>query len=274
MELTTHRLTKLHHATVPPPIPSGPRILTVGCLAGALMTLGCIGVSQKRAGASTAASTKTTVLDQDALAALGIKTCPAETRAADDGDLDDFEDNDAQLTRISGRDGYWWTKKDDKGSTVEPRPFRPQDGGADGSRKALHATGETSGAPGAWGAGFGANFSTKNPYDGSRYAGMAFKARVGPRSTRHFRFKIGDSSTHQDAKLCVECWNHFGAEFDFTGDWKEYRVLFSEAAQEAGWGAPRPPALSPRKLYSLDWSVGPGQTYDLWVDDIHFLDCR
>jgi hypothetical protein len=250
------------------------RILAAASLAGGFLTLGCIGVSQKRAGAASGVAPKAAVIDRDALAASGIQTCAGDLRAAEDGDLDDFEDRDSQLTRISGRDGYWWTKKDDKGSTVEPKPFRPQDGGVDGSRKALHAMGETSGVQGAWGAGFGANFSTKNPYDGSRYVGMEFKARIGPKSTRHFRFKIGDSNTHQDAKICIVCWNHFGKDFEFTEDWKEYRVLFSEAAQEVGWGNPRPAALSPRQLYSLDWSVGPGQTYDVWVDDIRFLSCR
>jgi endoglucanase len=243
----------------------------VGLFAMAVLpAASCMGVSQKR----TAAASGAAAPSKDALATAGIKTCPGDTRPADDGDLDDFEDRDTQLTRISGRDGYWWTKKDDKGSTIDPSPFRPQEGGAGGSHQALRGLGETSRADGSWGAGFGANFSTKNPYDASRYVGIAFKAKVDPKSTRHFRFKIGDINTHKDAGVCTDCWNHFGADFDFTTEWKEYRVLFSNAPQEVGWGNPRPPTLTPSKLYSLDWSVGPGQTYDLWVDDITFLDCK
>lgn len=249
--------------------------VALGLLLGGLA--GCIGVSQKRDTDKPAGGNAQVSLGSDALKAAGVRTCPGETRPADDGDLDDFEDKDTQLTKISGRDGYWWTKKDDQGSTVEPKPFRASDGGVGESQKALHAWGVTVGADGAWGAGFGANFSTKNPYDGSRYVGIAFKAKVGDgdKSTRHFRFKIGDVNTHKDAGVCKEsCWNHFGQDLDFTTEWKEYKVLFSQAPQEPGWGSPRPPALTPSKLYSLDWSIGPNQTYDLWVDDIYFLDCK
>ncbi|MBC8133007.1 MAG: hypothetical protein H7X95_08510, partial [Deltaproteobacteria bacterium] len=63
-------------------------------------------------------------------------------------------------------------------------------------------------------------------------------------------------------------------DFDFTEAWTEYQVLFSEAAQEPHWGTPRPPTLTPSKLYSLDWSIGPGQAFDLWIDDITFLVCK
>ncbi len=239
-----------------------------------LLVAGCIGVSQKRAGTSGGAPPPPSA-PRDVLAKAGVKACAGDTIPAGDGDLDDFEDKDTQLTRIAGRDGYWWTKKDDVGSTIDPKPFRPEDGGVAPSRKALHGSGVTVGTDGAWGAGFGANFSTKNPYDGSRYAGIAFKAKVGPNSTTHVRFKIGDINTHKDAKVCsASCWNHFGEDLTLTTEWKEYKVLFADATQEAGWGDPRPPTVTPGKLYSLDWSIGPGQTYDLWVDDIYFLDCK
>jgi hypothetical protein len=50
--------------------------------------------------------------------------------------------------------------------------------------------------------------------------------------------------------------------------------LFTSVEQEAGWGNPRPAALSPDKLVSMDWTIGPGQTYDLWFDDVTFLECQ
>ncbi len=250
--------------------------LAAGMLASTLLMSACIGVSQKRSGGGTPGASKPApVLGKAALAAANVRTCPGATRPADDGDLDDFEDKDTQLTRISGRDGYWWTKKDDQGSTIEPKPFKPEEGGVPPSTRALRGFGVTTSADGAWGAGFGANFSTKNPYDGARYVGIAFKAKIGPNSTQRFRFKIGDVNTHKDAGVCKEsCWNHFGQDLEFTTEWKEYKVLFSESPQEAGWGSPRPPSVTPSKLYSLDWSIGTGQTYDLWVDDIYFLDCK
>ena len=59
-----------------------------------------------------------------------------------------------------------------------------------------------------------------------------------------------------------------------TTEWKEYRVTFSGAEQEPGWGDPRPTSLTPNKLIALNWQVGPGQTYDIWSDDVTFLDCE
>ncbi|MBC8131808.1 MAG: hypothetical protein H7X95_02410, partial [Deltaproteobacteria bacterium] len=58
----------------------------------------CIGVSQKRAGSKSSGSSTVVnaPLGTAALAAAGIKTCPGGTRPAEDGDLDDFEDRDAQ----------------------------------------------------------------------------------------------------------------------------------------------------------------------------------
>ena len=237
---------------------------------------GCIGVSRPRVKSSARSAEGASAVSPTVLARAGIKICaPGATRPADDGDLDDFEDRNNQLTPLSGRDGYWWTKKDDKGSTAEPRVLGPSPGGADGSARAMHVWGRTAAGDGAWGAGIGVNFSTHGPYDAERYAGISFKARVGTDdSTRHVRFKIGDVDTHQDGGICTECWNHFGKDLDLTTEWKEYKVLFASAKQEDGWGKPRPPAVLPGKLISIDWSIGTGQIYDLWLDDIMFLDCQ
>jgi hypothetical protein len=224
----------------------------------------CIGVSQKRS-AGTA---------QGAAPAL---TCRIGTRPAVDGLIDDFEDENGQLSQIGGRDGYWWTKHDDKGSTVGPDPFIPSEGGADGSGLALRATGKTAiGGPETWGACFGVDMITRKKavYDASRYVGISFKAKVGEGSTRQIRVSIGDANTHPDIGICKVCWNHFGKDLTVTSQWKEYTVLFSELQQQAGWGDPRPAALTPSKLVAIDWAIAGGQTFDLWIDDIQFLDCK
>jgi hypothetical protein len=231
------------------------------CL-GLSLFAGCIGVSQARrapAGAS---------------AQGGIRSCARGVRVAADGDLDDFEDGNTQLTRLAGRAGSWWTKKDDFGSTIS---MMPDDGGAGGSEIAMHVAGRTTTGKGDenWGAGFGVDFLGQGRfYDASKYAGIAFRARAGPKSSRQVRFKIGDVNTHPDGKLCSKCWNHFGMDLTLTADWREYRVLFAEVEQEAGWGAPRPSAVTPSKLLAIDWTIGPGQTYDLWLDDLVLLECK
>lgn len=233
--------------------------------AGAATLFGCIGVSQKRA-------TPGIVGGRSA----DLRVCHAGTRPASDGTIDDFEDDNTQLPTEGGRDGFWWTTKDEKGSTLGPDPFSPSEGGADGSEMSLRALGKTASSPDAWGVGFGANLlSSKGAlYDASRYVGISFKAKAGPGSATTLRFKIGDVNTHDDAHVCKACWNHFGKDIGLTNQWKEYKVMFTEVRQAPYWGDPRPVALTPSKLLSIDFSVGPGQDYDIWVDDIRFLECQ
>jgi hypothetical protein len=223
----------------------------------------CIGVSAKKgAGAPGAAS--------------AVKHCRA-LRVADDGAIDDLEDNDNQITKTNGREGYWWSAHDPKGSTIDMQIAEP---GFGGSELAMHIVGKT--VPGkaedqAWGVLLGVNFVAQDVllYDASKYAGISFRAKVGsPRSARAVRLKIADVNTHQDAKICKTCWNHFGKDLTLTPEWKEYRVSFSGAEQEPGWGDPRPQAVTPSKLVGLNWGVGPGNDYDIWIDDVAFLDCE
>jgi len=226
---------------------------------GALFLAGCIGVSQPR---------------REATGAGAVATCPRGARPAADGELDDFEDGDTQLSKLGGRDGHWFAMKDAFGSTVS---ILADDGGADGSELAMHVKGTTTAGQGGdnWGAGVGVNLVSQGLFfDASKYAGIAFKAKAGPRSSRRIRFKLGDVNTHPDAGVCTQCWNHFGADLTLTGHFRTYELLFADAQQEPGWGAPRPSTLTPGKLVSLDWAVGPGQTFDLWLDDLVFLECR
>jgi endoglucanase len=223
---------------------------------------GCIGVSAKSTGAAVPG------------AASGVQRCRA-LRSADDGGLDDLEDGNNQVTKTGGRDGYWWSAKDPKGSTLDMQVTEP---GAPGSDLAMHISGTT--VPGkpeddSWGVLLGMNLVTQGLfYDASKYAGVAFKAKVGPGSSSAVRLKIADVNTHKDAGVCTACWNHFGKDLTIGTEWKEYRVTFSGAAQEPGWGAPRPAAVTPSKLVALNWGIGPGNSYDLWIDDVTFLECE
>jgi hypothetical protein len=244
------------------------RCLRSLCVVGSFSLLigggagGCIGVSAKSAASAPLGS------------ASALKRCRA-LRAADDGAVDDLEDANNQITKSAGRDGYWWSAADPKGSKIEMETTEP---GAGGSEIAMHIKGYT--VPGKpedefWGVQLGMNFVSQGMfYDASKYAGIAFKAKIGPGSTSKARFKIADINTHKDAGVCKACWNHFGKDLTLTPEWKEYRVTFSGAEQEPGWGDPRPGAVTPTKLIALNWQVGPGQTYDIWIDDVTFVDCE
>lgn len=252
----------------------GPILLSTACIHAA-MHPPCVDPSSATATNAAAASpaSGSASAGGEMIAGVAPKTCNGEASPAPDGLIDDFEDDTSQLTKVGGRDGYWWTSLDPNGSTIDPPKFAASPGGA-GSAKALHFKGITSSLAGAWGVSFGVNFMTeKIPYDGSQYAGIRFKAKAGPNATKKIRFKIGDINTHRDAGVCQSCWNHFGKDIELTEAWQEVRVLFAETKQMAGWGKPRPPALATDKLWNIDFSIGPAATYDLWIDDIEFLKC-
>jgi hypothetical protein len=238
-------------------------VLALGLLAG-VASASCVDASQRMATCPTGAG-------DGPAGAAALKSCSSGGHPSDDGLVDDFEDGDNQLSKVGGRDGYWFTSHDNKGSSIGPNPLKIDQGGA-GTSKAMHVNGQTSGDSGAWGALFGANFASQGLYDASKYAGISFKAKVGASSTRKVRFKVGDVNTHPDGGVCKSCWNHFGKDLLLTTDWKDYQVTFAEMKQEAGWGEPRP-AVTPSQLMSINWSIGTGQTFDVWIDDIQFFEC-
>jgi hypothetical protein len=201
-----------------------------------------------------------------------VKVCSSGFRTTDDGLVDDFEDADQQMSRVADRGGYWFTSHDPNGSAIDPSPFKMSDGGA-GSKKALHVYGQTASDSGAWGVLVGANFVEQGIYDGSDYAGVSFKAKVGGSSTKNIRFNVADVNTHPDGGVCKTCWNHFGKDMAFTNEWQEYVVSFAELQQQPGWGD-RFAAITPSKLIALNWAVGPGRAFDLWIDDVQFVSCK
>src|SRR5450432_1828417 len=94
--------------------------------------------------ASAGATAGTPLIPNAAGAVVAVKTCPGALVPAADGLVDDLEDNNNQVQQIAGRGGYWWSGKDDKGSTIEPSgEMKMSEGGAHGSKFAVHVTGKT-----------------------------------------------------------------------------------------------------------------------------------
>ena len=190
--------------------------------------------------------------------------------------IDDGEDRDDQILVRQNRGGFIYTFVDTVGSTILPTEsgFKMERGGAHGSKYAVHITGKVA-ATGETFAGVGMDL--RNPrggYNASRYKGVSFLAKVGPKSTGHVRFSIPDVNTDKDGKVCTECFNAFGIGVDLTEEWTRYEVAFSELKQEAGWGNPRPAALEINKLFNVQWQVSaPGSVFDIWIDDVSFIGC-
>jgi hypothetical protein len=238
-----------------------------------LLSTACIGVSQSR---SRDPAEGTAASDQVVSAPPGskLRSCaPAKAKPADDGLVDDFEDGDTKALPIAMRGGDWWKSKDSFGSAYNPDELVMAEPGADGTGKALHVSGHTASAEGAYGANFGVNLSTSGPYDAAPYDGVSFKAKKDKSASGKVRFKVGDINTHQDGGICKSCWNHFGKDITLTDDWVEYKILFAELKQAPGWGEQKP-SLTVDKLWNLDWSIDKGLTFGVWLDDVQFIVCE
>jgi hypothetical protein len=242
------------------------RELLVASLAVTL-SAGCIGVSQPK-------------VDPSAPSDTALASCPGGFGPAADGTIDDFEDGNNQVSADGGRDGYWYTAKDDQGSTftAPAEGFATAEGGADGSTTAVHIAGKTaSGGDQAWGIELGMNFinGTGELYDASKYKALSFKAKSGAKEAeKKIRVSMADVNTHPSGSVCEACYNHFNSDIELTPEWKEYTLAFEDLKQRAGWGNPRPAHVSADKLVNINVQIGGGKDFDVWFDDLKFLECK
>lgn len=197
--------------------------------------------------------------------------------------IDDMEDGVGDICALNGRYGYWYTVGDGSSTTLDP----PQDttftpamipGGRGKSHYAARFTG--SGFTN-WGAllGFSLNAQSavsRATYDASLTGGITFwmksdvpvSVNFGIPETVQVDFG-GDcvvSATNPDPN----CNSHFS--FMITApstDWVQYFVPFSALAQQYGGTA----TWNPKLLLGVEFMVGPGAAFDVWVDDISFWPC-
>ena len=116
--------------------------------------------------------------------------------------VDDLEDNNNQITKTNGRDGYWWSAADPKGSKIEWR----RGAGRGGSELAMHINGTT--VPGkaedeAWGVLLGMNFVGRGRAALRRVQVRRHRLQGEDRSpviARAVRLKIADMNTHKNGR--------------------------------------------------------------------------
>jgi hypothetical protein len=210
-------------------------------------------------------------------AAIELRRC-SEFVDAPEGLIDDGEDGDKELAAQGGRAGGWGIGSDDKGTTVTipaKDNFAMQKGGAEKSKMAARMQGKVGSGEGAYGASMTATLNNWQAYDASKFDGISFWAKAGPKSTKTVRLRMADAQTIPQGGICKACWNHFGKDVELTGDWKKYTVSFADLAQQDGWGDPRPPSLDSQRIWSVEWSVGgAGADFDIWVDNVRFVQCK
>jgi len=199
-----------------------------------------------------------------------------KTSSSSHCEIDNGEDRDDQILKKKGRGGYFYTYLDKEGSTISPASGDVKmERGGQNSNYAIHFHGKIAQGEDVF-AGLGFTFTEpKRAYDASYYRGIVFYAKRGKNSTSALRLKIPDGNTDPDGKVCKDCYNDFGIDFQLQDKWTRYEVAFADLKQETDWGTPRPPHIQTNKLFGIQWQVThAGSNYDVWIDNIAFLGCN
>jgi hypothetical protein len=180
--------------------------------------------------------------------------------------IDDLEDGNHYILRVEGRTGSWFTFGDGSPRAVVSYDILEAKR-TSSSVRALNAWGD---GFVNWGAGVGFNLlSTGRAYDAAKYSGVTFWAKREPGSAKVIRFNIVDKNTTPEGGSCQSCWDHFGRWIVLTDKWQEYKLKWSDFAQQ-GWGDPYA-SITPGALYSMHFAARSYDDFDFWIDDIAFF---
>ena len=202
--------------------------------------------------------------------------------------VDDLEGDTGFLPPVSGRDGPWYTYNDGTAGGMQvpppwpasafiPVPTAPAfSNPVTGAMSAFSA--ETSGSGfTTWGAGMGFEFVLSDaqgkprPYDAHGYKGVLFWARTTAGEALDVRVTLSDANTNSSVGACgasSEC-DAFGIDIEPGPDWIPFPMMFADMRQES-WGI-QYQGLDASALYTMNFQVSPGVTFDVAVDDIYFV---
>jgi hypothetical protein len=186
--------------------------------------------------------------------------------------VDDMDDGSPSIPSVAGRSGLWSDSDDGApGGIMFPDPAGPftmTDTG-DVCRKLavyVHGSGFS-----LWGANVGVGLG--NPYDASKYIGIAFWAKADAGTSAEVRVAFPDNDTSLAGGLCTSnptgptaCGDHFGVRVTLYPHWSKYAVSFAEIRQD-GWGR-QTEKFDPATLYGILFQIPVDATFGLWIDDI------
>jgi hypothetical protein len=117
-----------------------------------------------------------------------------------------------------------------------------------------------------------------SPYNAvaDRALGITFWAKIGSGATPNVQVSFPDKDTDPTGGLCdpsstgaTGCYDHFNARLILNTTWTQQTLLFNQLVQD-GWGNIAP-AFDPTTLYSIQFNVAAGSTFDVWIDDLAFV---
>lgn len=218
---------------------------------------------------------------------------PDPSVACRPGLIDDMDESvDGRIPMCEGRIGSWYTFNDKApGTTQTPTPGDVGVGigrpyatpGVNERGRCIRTFGTCApDYPGAvrWGAGVGIDLRNpggggmaKRPFRAAAlgYRGIRFAAKVGdtPNRVESVTLRITDINTDPAGGRCSECYDDYGIVLQLTNRWAVHSVTWSEL-KRGGKGVPNLP-FDPDGILSIQWRYYPGQTFDLYVDDVELI---
>ena len=197
-----------------------------------------------------------------------------------------FEDGSGTVLKNGGRGGGFYMFNDGTGMQTPPPGTLPPavPVARCNSRYALCMAGRNFKT---WGAGMGTDFAPiagatgegpgmKQTYDASAYKGVGFWAKANG-STASVRVGFKDKNTAPEGGRCdasassgaAACNDDWVTSINLTPDWRPFTILFADLRQ-SGWGKSFGQFQS-ESVYSIQFQVGQGTTFDLCVDDLSFM---
>lgn len=181
--------------------------------------------------------------------------------------IDDFEDDNAQLPVVGGRDGAWVMGND---LTSGPPTAKVSGDCAARGREAGHFAGA---GFTDWGANWTAVFRNANggpalPHDGRNYGAISFWAAHGPTAAAPFDLPVGVTTIDNawNGGICTVCMDYYGTRVRLTPHWQRYVIPFDDLVQ-SGRGVPQ---LNMRRDMLVGFILWPQGAFDVWIDDIRF----
>ena len=205
--------------------------------------------------------------------------------------IDNLEDGDREICAVGGREGVWLTLGDGTSTDLQPAQgstFTPTliPGGRGQSRHAARFSG--SGFT-DWGAKMIFDLDDSGglatvPYNASTTAGLTFWMKSTTAVT--LSFTLPETVPAARGGMCMDsstAWNcennyQFRIAQPTTNDWLQYWVPYAALAQ-GFLESPRHPIFgsatwNPSRLLGAQFSVDPGATFDVWIDDVAFYHCQ
>jgi hypothetical protein len=193
-------------------------------------------------------------------------TCDITTSSGVMPLIDDFEDGNAQILSIDGRNGSWSVGQDGTGTLSTPVPPVPADGGANGSLRAMHLAGS---GFSQWGANLTLELRNgASPYDASAYRGIKFSARGAGRL--RVIFMQQNLAPGHPCSTCDtaggECGLLYSTDISLTDTWSPIVIDWPILLAPTVINTP----FAPNQLMTIQFEAPAADLFDVWIDDLSF----